>query len=283
MGSIGIQQNEFHGHASSSRLFDIGARTIILVTGGLGGIGLAVSRTLLEHCADIVSTDLPDQPPPEEWKSLQDVAQRTGSRLHYISCNATDEHSVANTFQKAEEVARYPIRGLVTLAGISGRSPAVDYKLSAFQKIMDVNVIGTFLCAQAAARIMQKQMVSGSIVMFASMSGTNVNKGVDTCAYNTSKSAVLQMARNLAAEWGNDGTHPPIRVNTISPGYIETPITMPTFNSLPGLKDLWQGGNMLGRLSTVDEHQSSVVFLLADGSSYMTASDLRADAGHCAW
>jgi NAD(P)-dependent dehydrogenase (short-subunit alcohol dehydrogenase family) len=91
------------------------------------------------------------------------------------------------------------------------------------------------------------------------------------------------MARNLAAEWGNDGVHPPIRVNTISPGYIETPITIPTFNSVQGLKELWTGGNMLGRLSTVEEHQSSVLFLLGDGSSYMTASDLRADAGHCAW
>ena len=111
----------------------------------------------------------------------------------------------------------------------------------------------------------------------------NHEQGVDTCAYNASKSGVLQLARSLASEWGNDGTHPPIRVNTVSPGYIVTPMTIPTFEALPELKEVWPAGNMLGRLSTVEEHQSSVVFLLADGSSYMTAADLRADAGHCAW
>ena len=62
-----------------------------------------------------------------------------------------------------------------------------------------------------------------------------------------------------------------------------TPMTIPTFEEIPELKELWPRGNMLQRMSTVEEHQSSVVFLLADGSSYMTAADLRADAGHCAW
>jgi NAD(P)-dependent dehydrogenase (short-subunit alcohol dehydrogenase family) len=148
---------------------------------------------------------------------------------------------------------------------------------------MEINVTGTFLCARSAAKIMQDQMVPGSIVMVASMSGHNVNKGVNTVPYNTSKSAVLQMSRNLAAEWGNDGVHPPIRVNTVSPGYIMTPMTVPTFESQPELQRIWPEGNMLGRMSEVSEHLASFVFLLADGSSYMTASDLRADAGHCAW
>jgi NAD(P)-dependent dehydrogenase (short-subunit alcohol dehydrogenase family) len=62
-----------------------------------------------------------------------------------------------------------------------------------------------------------------------------------------------------------------------------TPMTIPTFEAVPELKQLWPEGNMLGRMSTVEEHQSSVVFLLADSSSYMTAADLRVDAGHCAW
>ncbi|KAK5742378.1 hypothetical protein LTR17_003390 [Elasticomyces elasticus] len=279
-----------NGTLRPSDMFDLSSRTIVL-TGGLGGLGTALTETLLQS----------GQPAYDVEAPLLKVAKQTGGQLTYISCNATSEQSVTETFERIEQDARYPIRGLVTLAGISGRSPAVDYERSAFQRIMDVNVTGTFLCAQAAARLMHKQMVAGSVVMFASMSASNVNKvsihkyaqcttfelifvqGVDTCAYNTSKSAVLQLARNLGAEWGNDGIHPPIRVNTISPGYIETPITMPTVNAIPGLRDLWEGGNMLGRLSTVHEHQASVLFLLADGSSYMTASDLRADAGHCAW
>ncbi len=110
-----------------------------------------------------------------------------------------------------------------------------------------------------------------------------MTQGVETAAYNSSKSAVLQLARNLASEWGSGSGHSPIRVNTISPGYILTPMTIPTFEALPELKTLWPEGNMLGRMSSVEEHQSSVVFLLADSSSYMTAADLRVDAGHCAW
>ena len=169
----------------------------------------------------------------------------------------------------------------MTCAGISGNVPALDYPIEDFKRILDINVVGTFLCAQAAGRIMQKQQVPGSMVLIASMSGTNVNKGVSTSAYNSSKSAVLQLARNLAAEWGS--LDHPIRVNTLSPGYIMTPMTIPTFTEHPELQTLWPEGNMLGRMSTVEEYGSSVVFMLSDGSSYMTASDLRVDAGHCAW
>ena len=96
--------------------------------------------------------------------------------MTYIACDVTNEESVAKTFAEAEAKSRFPIRGLVTCAGISGRCPAVDYPVSAFRKIMDINVTGTFLCATAAARIMHREEVSGSIVFFASMSGTNVNK-----------------------------------------------------------------------------------------------------------
>lgn len=185
--------------------------------------------------------------------------------------------------EEAARISTQPIRGLVTCAGISGREHATSYPHEAFKRILDVNVTGTFLCAQAVAMIMHERHTPGSIVLIASMSGTVANKGVETVAYNSSKAAVLQMARSLAAEWGNDETHPAIRVNTISPGYIQTPITTPTLEAVPGLRELWEGGNMLGRLSDVKEHLSGIVYLLADGSSFVTGADIRADGGHCAW
>ena len=107
--------------------------------------------------------------------------------------------------------------------------------------------------------------------------------GVATCAYNSSKAALLQLSRSLASEWGNDFPYPPIRVNTLSPGYIRTAATGPTLEAMPHLEELWSKGNMLGRLSYAHEYRAPVLFLLADGSSYMTANDLRVDAGHCAW
>ena len=88
----------------------------------------------------------------------------------------TSEESVKAAFASAEAASRYPIRGLVTLAGISGRCPALDYDIAAFRKIIEINVVGTFLCARTAASIMQRQQVPGSIVMIASISGSNVNK-----------------------------------------------------------------------------------------------------------
>lgn len=178
--------------------------------------------------------------------------------------------------------ARHPIRGLVACAGVSDKDPATEFSVDRFRRLMDINVTGTFLSAQAVAREMRHANVSGSMVLVASMSGTNVNKGVDTAAYNTSKSGVLQLARSLAAEWGSRPGMPLIRVNTLSPGYIRTAATEDTLK-IPRIEELWSGDNMLNRLSTVDEFRAPVLFLLGDGSSFMTASDLRVDGGHCAW
>jgi NAD(P)-dependent dehydrogenase (short-subunit alcohol dehydrogenase family) len=88
----------------------------------------------------------------------------------------TNEQSVNAAFEAADADSRYPIRGLVTCAGISGRSSAIDYSVDEFRRIVDVNLTGTFLCARAAARIFHRQMVKGSIVMLASMSARVVNQ-----------------------------------------------------------------------------------------------------------
>lgn len=148
--------------------------------------------------------------------------------------------------------------------------------------MMELNVTGTFAVAQAVALEMKKADVSGSIVLVASMSGTVVNKGVDTAAYNTSKSAILQLTRSLAAEWGSRKGMPLIRVNSLSPGYIRTVATEEAL-AKPGMEEQWTGDSMLYRLSNVDEFRAPVMFLLGDGSSYMTGSELRIDGGHCAW
>jgi NAD(P)-dependent dehydrogenase (short-subunit alcohol dehydrogenase family) len=98
-------------------------------------------------------------------------------------------------------------------------------------------------------------------------------------AYNASKAAVLQLGRNLAAEWGSYG----IRVNTISPGYIVTAMVEALFEKYPERRREWPKHNMLGRLSAPEEYRGAAVFLLSDASSFMTGSDLRIDGGHCAW
>jgi NAD(P)-dependent dehydrogenase (short-subunit alcohol dehydrogenase family) len=93
---------------------------------------------------------------------------------------------------------------------------------------------------------------------------------------------VHQLARSLAAEWGSRVGIPLIRVNSLSPGYIRTAATAEALQK-PGMETQWVGDNMLYRLSTADEFRAPVLFLLGDGSSFMTGSDLRVDGGHCSW
>lgn len=192
---------------------------------------------------------------------------------------------------------------LLTFAGISGKGPAVETSINSVNRIMDINFIGTFICAQEAAREFQRRGVPGSMVLIASMSAHGSNKviypmkggttilyfnllkrlqGVNTPAYNSSKAAVVQLARSLAAEWGSNKDYPLIRVNTLSPGYIRTRMTTPTMVE-DGLEQQWSGDNMMMRVSTADEHRGAIAFLLSDASSFVTGADLRVDGGHTAW
>lgn len=104
-------------------------------------------------------------------------------------------------------------------------------------------------------------------------------QGLICPVYNASKAAVIQLARNLAAEWGQYN----IRVNTLSPGYILTSMLEMLFVEYPERREQFARENMLGRLSRPTEYRGAAVFLLSNASSFMTGSDLRIDGGHAAW
>ena len=179
-------------------------------------------------------------------------------------------------------VARYPLRGLVACAGISGGGLSIDYPIDKARQILEVNLLGTFACCQAAGQAFQKHGLPSSVVLVASMSGHGSNKGVDTTAYNASKAAVVQLASSLAAEWGSRVGIPCVRVNSLSPGYIKTRMTERSLAD-PACEVAWSADNMLNRLSYAEEYRGAVVYLLSDASSFVTGSDLRADGGHTAW
>lgn len=107
-------------------------------------------------------------------------------------------------------------------------------------------------------------------------------QGADSATYNSSKAAVVQLARSLAAEWGSNKSYPLIRVNTVSPGYIRTRLTSEMLQD-EEMDRQWCSQNMMMRLSSADEHRGAIIFLLSDASSFVTGADLRVDGGHTAW
>ena len=139
--------------------------------------------------------------------------------------------------------------------------------------MLSVNYTGVFLSAQACARQMYKYKTQGAICLIASMSGCIANRGFVAPVYNSSKAAVVQLARNLAMEWGrvqSDGAGG-IRVNSLSPGHIVTPMVEENFRRGEANRESWEQNNMLGRLSTPEEYKAAGLFLLSRASSYMVS------------
>jgi len=169
--------------------------------------------------------------------------------------------------------------GLIAAAGIQQETSALEYTAEDANTMFSVNITGVLMTAQATARQMLKYKSPGSIVLIASMSGSIANRGLICPAYNASKAGVIQLARNLAMEWGEHG----IRVNTISPGYIVTDMVEKLFEAQPERRTDWAKQNMLGRVSMPKEYKGAAVFLISEASSFMTGADLKMDGGHSAW
>lgn len=251
---------------------------VICVSGAGRGLGLTQTEALLEAGAIVYALDRLEEPVPDFYRIQKRATEELGTQLHYRRIDVRDAELLNNII---EEIANTHGRldGLLAAAGIQQETPALDYTAKDSNMMFEVNVTGVFMTAQAVARQMIRFGNRGSMAFIASMSGTVANKGLLCPAYNASKAAVLQLARNLAAEWGQYG----IRVNTISPGYIVTAMVEQLFVKFPERRDSWPKENMLGRLSKPDEYRGAAVFLLSEASSFMTGSDIRMDGGHAAW
>ncbi|KAK5788803.1 hypothetical protein VI817_009761 [Penicillium citrinum] len=253
------------------------AGKVVLVSGAGRGLGLTQSEALLEAGAKVYALDRLEEPAPEFF-DLQIRAKELGTELHYRRIDVRDTELLNNVIEGIAQVEGR-MDGLVAAAGIQQETPALEYSAKDSNTMFEVNVTGVFMTAQAVAKQMIRFGNGGSIAMIASMSGTIANRGLICPAYNASKAAVIQLGRNLAAEWGQYN----IRVNTISPGYIVTAMVEKLFVEYPERRDQWPKENMLGRLSRPEEYRGAAVFLLSDASSFMTGSDLRMDGGHAAW
>ncbi|EGE78159.1 alcohol dehydrogenase [Blastomyces dermatitidis ATCC 18188] len=251
---------------------------VYIVTGGGRGLGLCMAEAMTEagaevHCLDrLQDTD-------SEFLATQELACREhiGS-LHYHHLDVRDSERLQETIRKIASRQRR-LDGLVAAAGILQLTDAIDYSPEDVTKTMDINYTGLFMTAQAVARQMMEYECVGSIVLVASMSGLVANKGMNAPVYNSSKAAVIQLGKNLAMEWGQKG----IRVNSLCPGHILTPMVQQTFEKVEGLWQTWESENMLGRLAKPVEFTGAAIFLLSEASRFMTGSSLVIDGGHTAW
>lgn len=198
----------------------------------------------------------------------------------------TEKYGIPATFYKVDvrndemvraaidEVARDHghIDVLLCAAGIADSNiPAEKYDMGMFRRLIDINLSGTFVTAQAVANNMIAQGRGGSLIFVASMSGHIVNYPQQQSCYNASKAGVSQLMKSLAAEWANRG----IRVNAISPGYMDTEL-----NRVPALeaqKKIWIERTPLAKLGAVDDLNGLAVYLASDASSFMTGSDVIID------
>jgi sorbose reductase len=149
-----------------------------------------------------------------------------------------------------------------------------------WDKVIDLNLTGVFLCAQAEGRVMLKAGY-GKIINTASMSGHIVNYPQNQVAYNASKAAVIHLTRSLATEWASRG----VRVNSISPGYTRTKLVDDLVASPEGQRMVpkWMELTPMGRMVEVTDLQGAVVFLAAEASDFVTGHDVVIDGGYCAW
>lgn len=189
--------------------------------------------------------------------------------------NVTNADQVAEATRAA--VAELgSIDTLCCFAGVVGCVPADEISSEEWRRTIDINTTGEFLCAQAVARQMIKQGRGGSIVLIASISGLRVNNPQPQVAYNVSKGAVITLTQSLAAEWAVHG----IRVNSISPGYMDT-----ILNEGAGIakaRQVWNERNPMGRMGSPPELTGPLILLCSRyGGAYITGSNLVVDGESC--
>ncbi len=238
---------------------------VALITGGARGMGAEHVRRFVAEGAEVVFGDVLD----DEGKAL---AAEVGARCHYVHHDVTSESDWTDAV--AETVTRYGrLDVLINNAGVLRFQPIKEMTLADFTALMNVNVVGTWLGIKAVTDAMARGG-GGSVVNISSVEGFIGAAGLS--AYSASKFAVRGLTKSAARELGPSG----IRVNSIHPGGIATPMTTQSADAGAGVDaDGFFATLPIPRWGTPDEVSPLAVFLASDGSSYCTGSEFVVDGG----
>jgi NAD(P)-dependent dehydrogenase (short-subunit alcohol dehydrogenase family) len=247
------------------KLFDLSGRNA-LVLGAASGIGRASAEALAAlgahvHCADI---DL------AQAESTAALIRKAGDRADVSRADAASGADVKQLVERVKaSLGRIDIA--VTTPGVNIRKEVLSYSEAEFDRVINLNLKGTFFFFQEVGRVMAAQG-QGSIIASSSVRATTIEPGL--AIYGATKAAISLLVKGFAAEMGRHG----VRVNAIAPSIIETPLTAP-IKARPAIYETYAKHTVIGRWGHADEVASAVAFLASDAASYITGSTLLIDAG----
>jgi NAD(P)-dependent dehydrogenase (short-subunit alcohol dehydrogenase family) len=239
---------------------------VAVVTGGGRGIGQVAAEGLSKAGAEIVIVSRTGAD-----ETVKRIAS-SGGRAYSLLADVTKEKEVDAAFKKVLQRSG-SIDIIFNNAGICIHKPTLEASIEEWREVIDTNLTGEYIVSRSAGRIMIEKGIKGSIINMASMSGSIVNVPQWQASYNASKAGVIHMTRSLAVEWSEYG----IRVNSLSPGYIGTPMSADTPQEL---KDAWMPLIPAHRMGDPEELVGAVIYLASSKSGYTNGSDLIVDGAY---
>ncbi|WP_368901200.1 SDR family oxidoreductase [Oceanobacillus oncorhynchi] len=251
-----------------NHLFSLSGKAAV-ITGGSMGIGQVLAKGLAQAGADVFIFSR-----SSAEHVVQEIVDVKG-KAYWIKTDITDENQVQESIKQVVDQAG-KIDILVNNAGICVHEKSLEASIANFNKVMDMNVNAQFLITKYVAQAMIAKGVEGNIVNISSMSGSIVNLPQMQASYNASKAALIHLTKSLAIEWAKEG----IKVNSLSPGYVATNMSV---NTPDELKDAWENLIPMKRMAEPEELIPPLLFLVSDSCKYVTGSDIIIDGGYTAF
>ena len=243
---------------------------ISLVTGGAGGIGIEICKSLLDAGSKVIIADI------DSKKSKKLLKKIKNKNIEYYKLDSTSEKNIKSLSRFIlKKYKRLDV--LVNCIGICFNKEAEKVKKKEWDKVINININSMFYVCKEFGKIFIKQK-KGTIVNIGSNSGLIVDKPQPQASYNASKAAVHQLTKSLACEWSKYN----IRVNAIAPGYVATEMTL-LGRKKPHWFKYWIEMTPMKRLAQPSEIASVALFLASESSSYCTGSIISVDGGYTSW